>query len=226
MSHPTSSYPESSVHSLEGATSSRWRTRLVILRESTLRARNLILSRFVSLVGHLSSPGQKPSGALQGWALRRMGVDCPSNEIWIGGGTSIDNPRRLKLGRRISIGAGSRITGYKADVIIGDDFMSAPGLFINTGTHDITTYAPVYRTVRIGDGVWCGTRVTIGCGVHVGADCIIGAGSVVLRSLPARHVAVGVPCKPLRKVTPMAPLDRWGNFHTSPYAATGPDDVA
>lgn len=49
--------------------------------------------------------------------------------------------------------------------------------------------------VRIGNNVYIGANVTILKGVTVGDNCIIGAGSVVNRSIPAGSVAVGVPCK-------------------------------
>lgn len=49
--------------------------------------------------------------------------------------------------------------------------------------------------VYIGSNIYFGTNVTILKGVSIGDNCIIGAGSVVSRSIPSNSVAVGNPCK-------------------------------
>lgn len=49
--------------------------------------------------------------------------------------------------------------------------------------------------VKIGNNIYFGTNVTVLKGVTIGNNCIIGAGSVVSRSIPSNSVAAGVPCK-------------------------------
>ena len=49
--------------------------------------------------------------------------------------------------------------------------------------------------VIIGNNVYFGTDVIILKGVTIGDNCIIGAGSVVSRSIPANSVATGNPCR-------------------------------
>lgn len=49
--------------------------------------------------------------------------------------------------------------------------------------------------VNIGNNVYIATNVTILKGVDIGDNCIIGAGSIVNRSIPDNSVAAGVPCK-------------------------------
>ena len=49
--------------------------------------------------------------------------------------------------------------------------------------------------VCIGNNVYIATNVTLLKGVTIGDNCIIGAGSVVNKSIPANSVAVGVPCR-------------------------------
>lgn len=49
--------------------------------------------------------------------------------------------------------------------------------------------------VIIGNNIYIGTKVTILRGVTIGDNCVIGAGSVVTKDIPANSVAVGVPCK-------------------------------
>ena len=53
----------------------------------------------------------------------------------------------------------------------------------------------------LGDNIWVGGHVVFLPGVKVGSGCVIGAGSVVVHDLPADCVAVGNPCRVLRKIT-------------------------
>jgi len=174
-----------------------------------------IFTRFISLIGSLSTPGMRPACRLQAWALRRLDVTCPSNDVWVGQHVYFDYPERLVLGHRVTIGSESRITARSA-IVIGDDFLSAPGLLLNTGTHDAITLVPQSIPITIGAGVWCGTRVTICAGATVGDGAVIGAGSVVLKDIPAQHLAFGVPCKPHRALPEQAPATRWSNFRSTP----------
>lgn len=45
------------------------------------------------------------------------------------------------------------------------------------------------------NNIYIGTKVTILHGVIIGDNCVIGAGSVVTKDIPANSVTVGVPCK-------------------------------
>jgi maltose O-acetyltransferase len=56
------------------------------------------------------------------------------------------------------------------------------------------------RPVRIGPRVWIGGRAVILPGVTIGEGSTIGAGSVVTRDVPARCVAVGNPCRVIRRL--------------------------
>ncbi len=57
------------------------------------------------------------------------------------------------------------------------------------------------KPVIIGDNVWIGGDVTILPGVKIGENTVIGAKSVVTKDIPANVVAVGNPCRVLRKIT-------------------------
>ena len=54
--------------------------------------------------------------------------------------------------------------------------------------------------VTICDNVWIGENVTICPGVTIGENSVIGAGSVVVKDIPANVVAVGNPCRVLREI--------------------------
>jgi len=54
-------------------------------------------------------------------------------------------------------------------------------------------------------GASIGTSSTILCGVTIGENAIVGAGSVVTKDVPANAVVAGVPARIRRNVEDMAP---------------------
>lgn len=84
---------------------------------------------------------------------------------------------------------------------------------VHIGTHvvlgnnsRIITHCPIksygqYPEIWIGDMVWIGHGVLILPGVSIGSCSIIGAGSVVVKSLPSNSISGGNPCKVIRKIT-------------------------
>lgn len=89
---------------------------------------------------------------------------------------------------------------------IGDNVLFGPRVGIYTSRH---AYDPKERAagacfakpVKIGNNVWIGGGVHIDQGVTIGDNCIIGAGSVITRDIPANVVAAGVPCRVIRELT-------------------------
>lgn len=57
------------------------------------------------------------------------------------------------------------------------------------------------KTINIGDGAWLGGKVTVVPGVSIGKHSVIGAGSVVTKDILDDVVAVGNPCRVIRKIT-------------------------
>lgn len=55
--------------------------------------------------------------------------------------------------------------------------------------------------IIIGNNVWIGAGTTVLGGVTIGDNTVIGAGSVVTKAIPSNVIAVGVPCRVLRKIT-------------------------
>ena len=54
--------------------------------------------------------------------------------------------------------------------------------------------------ISIGADVWVGGSAIICPGVTIGDRCVIGAGSVVTRDIPADTFAAGSPCKVVKKI--------------------------
>ena len=91
-------------------------------------------------------------------------------------------------------------------ITIGDNCMLAPGVAIYTAGHplhpDSRNSGYEYgMDVTIGDNVWIGGSVVITPGVHIGDCCVIGAGSVVTKDIPAWSLAAGNPCRVIRPIT-------------------------
>jgi len=53
--------------------------------------------------------------------------------------------------------------------------------------------------IEIEEDVWLGASVTVLDGVKIGKGGVVGAGAVVVNSLPEYAVSVGIPAKPIRK---------------------------
>ena len=51
---------------------------------------------------------------------------------------------------------------------------------------------------KIEDKVWIGANVTVLKGVTIGKNAVIGAGSVVTKSIPENAIAIGAPAKVIR----------------------------
>ena len=62
------------------------------------------------------------------------------------------------------------------------------------------TFIEKAKPIKVGNNVWFGGNVVVLPGVTIGDNAVIGAGSVVVKDIPANHLAVGNPCKPIREI--------------------------
>jgi len=110
----------------------------------------------------------------------------------------------INIGNNCSINDFSIIYGM-GGVTIGDDVRIATHTVIISGEHNFNDRDKLIRLqgvrpleIIIEDNVWIGANVTILGGSKVGNGSIIGAGSVVTKSIPPFSVAVGNPAKVLK----------------------------
>lgn len=99
-----------------------------------------------------------------------------------------------------------------AEVIFGDNVFVGPNCGFYTAIHPIdaqqrNTGVELAKPINVGSDVWFGGGVTVLPGVTIGDNVVIGAGSVVVKDIPSGVVAVGNPCKPIRKITEADKLD-------------------
>ena len=87
-------------------------------------------------------------------------------------------------------------------VEIGANTMLAAGVYVTDadwhGIYDRSQPIGQTATVRLGRNVWLGDSSIVCKGVEIGDNTIVGAGSVVTRSLPADVIAAGNPAKVVR----------------------------
>lgn len=91
-------------------------------------------------------------------------------------------------------------------IYVGDKVMFGPNVTIATANHpinpDLRSRALQYnKDVHIGENTWIGAGVVIVPGVTIGKNTVIGANSVVTKDIPDNVVAVGNPCRVLRKIS-------------------------
>ncbi len=94
-----------------------------------------------------------------------------------------------------------------AEIRIGDRVMMATAVQLLTATHPIAAAErnsgrELGYPITIGDDVWLGGGVIVLPGVTIGDRAVIGSGSVVTKDIPADCVAVGNPCKVVKKISP------------------------
>jgi acetyltransferase-like isoleucine patch superfamily enzyme len=145
-------------------------------------------SEFLSLV-----PGK--SGIYLRRAFYRMCLESCSSDCHIGFGTTVAHPE-ARIGKRVYIGNRCMIGMVRID----DDVVIGSNVDILSGRHQhsfddprrpIQEQGGSFRQIRLGRNSWVGNRSIIMA--DVGSDCVIGAGSVVVKAVPAGSVAVGNP---------------------------------
>lgn len=126
-----------------------------------------------------------------------------------------DYGRNIYMGNNVSVNMNCTFVDCN-EIRIGNHVMIASNVQIYTATHPVElkerltkdwtlecgkhfcqTYA---LPVTIESGCWLGGGVIVLPGVTIGEGCVIGAGSVVTKDIPANSVAVGNPCRVIRKI--------------------------
>lgn len=139
----------------------------------------------------------------------------------IGTNVSVGQPFICDYGRNIHIGSHVSVNMNCTfidcnKITIGNYVLIASNVQIYTAAHPVElskrltpdwkpeseqyfcrTYA---LPVKIGNGCWLGGGVIVLAGVTIGDGSVIGAGSVVTKDIPENSLAVGNPCRVIRKI--------------------------
>ncbi len=143
-------------------------------------------------------------------------------------GMRVNNPRDITIGNNVKIDRLSRLSSYEGGrIVIGDgcyigqffSIMAGGSVIIKKNTliashvaiisenHSMDPEAGIKygnqplikRDVEIGENCWLGEKVVVLPGVTIGDWSIVGACSVVNKSVPPYCIAVGNPAKVIKK---------------------------
>lgn len=112
----------------------------------------------------------------------------------------------IRIGNRVSATSALHLTAYR-EITIEDDVMIASNVFIADAEHGYAHANTPYKyqgmwkiePVVIRRGAWIGQNTVIQPGITIGEFAIVGANSVVTRSIPDRCIAVGGPARVIKR---------------------------
>lgn len=159
-------------------------------------------------------------------SLMRMG--SVGSYVDIRRGLKVNSPSNISLGNHVRIDRMSRLSSYEGgkitiedgcyigqffsvmaggDVVIRKNTLIASYVAVISENHSMNPEAGVKygnqplikENIEIGENCWIGEKVAILPGVKIGKWSIIGAGSIVNKSIPAYSIAVGNPAKVIKK---------------------------
>jgi acetyltransferase-like isoleucine patch superfamily enzyme len=111
----------------------------------------------------------------------------------------------IRIGRHTTFNGVGLSMHEAGEIHIGDDCMFSADIHM-----DVSDMHPIYdrntgsrinpaRSISIGDHVWLGNRVLVTKGASIGSGTVVGAGSMVVGTLPSNVIAVGSPAKVVRE---------------------------
>jgi len=130
--------------------------------------------------------------------------------------------RGIAIGNRVFVGRNTILSCKNGDIVIGDhanigfnceifsasrvtvgkSILMAAYTYLVGGDHlydridiPVLDQGRTARGIDVGDGVWLGTHVVVTDGSAIGRDAIIGAGAVVVGTVPDYAIATGIPAK-------------------------------
>jgi acetyltransferase-like isoleucine patch superfamily enzyme len=180
-----------------------WASRIRKLWQSVASRRRALIYRLLGM----RIDGKVWLEAIE-WPLR---PDC----ITLASGTALDRGVTLLAtndAARIVIGENCYVNRHtmldaSARIEIGAQTMIGPFCYITDHDHVFGAGAAPGETplisepTRIGKRCWLGAQVSVLKGVTIGDGTVVGAGSVVTKSLPPNVVTAGSPAKVLREIT-------------------------
>lgn len=142
-----------------------------------------------------------------GWNSIKIGNNTAISEYtWINVNNRTSNHKQIVIGNHCYIGRRNFFSsGWLIEigdyVMTGLDckFMGSDHVFKSPMNPYISTGTTNNKIIKLGSNVWLGADVTIIGHVTIGHGSIIGAGSLVNQDIPPFSIAVGNPCKVIKR---------------------------
>lgn len=125
--------------------------------------------------------------------------------VWIEPDFRCEFGKNITIGDNVYINFGCIILDC-SEVTIGSNTLLGPNIGLYAANHSTDATERINggcygKPIHIGNNVWLGGDVKVLQGVTIGDNTIIGAGSIVTKDIPDNVIAVGNPCKVIRKIT-------------------------
>jgi acetyltransferase-like isoleucine patch superfamily enzyme len=115
-----------------------------------------------------------------------------------------DRDGTLEIGPRSLVNFGCSLVATKLVRIGADCHIGPYTMMLDNDFHRVEPERRLERppsaAIVLEDNVWIGARSIIRCGVTIGRDSCVAAGSVVTRDVPPRTLVAGVPARPIRSL--------------------------
>jgi putative colanic acid biosynthesis acetyltransferase WcaF len=124
----------------------------------------------------------------------RLGKKCH-----IYAGAKVWAPWNLECGDGVGVADGAEI--YNPSLIrIGDHGVISQGAYLCAASHDpdASGFPLLTAPILLERKVWVAARAIVLMGVTLGEGCVIGAGSVVTKDMPAGAICAGNPCRVIK----------------------------
>jgi len=125
--------------------------------------------------------------------------------VWIEPDFRCEFGKNITIGDNVYINFGCIILDC-SEVTIGSNTLLGPNIGLYAANHSTDATERINggcygKPIHIGNNVWLGGDVKVLQGVTIEDNTIIGAGSIVTKDIPDNVIAVGNPCKVIRKIT-------------------------
>ena len=141
-------------------------------------------------------PNNKVSNKFRGYLYRPFFGQCGTN-LQVAPGVILLNTHKISIGNNVYLSYRCWLNGL-GGLYLEDEVVLGPSVVISTLTHCRKNGS--YRfggaksgEIVIGRGSWLAAHSSVKCGVSIGAGCLIGANSSVVKDVPKNSFAGGVP---------------------------------
>lgn len=146
-------------------------------------------------------------------------IASPDKKVRLTVWSNMEGEGRIDMGNYCLICPAVRISSG-CSITVGDSCMFANGAFVTDadwhGIYDRSLSVGKAQPVTLGNNVWIGDSAIVCKGVTIGDNSIIGAGSVVLRDIPANVIAAGNPAVVVKPLDPERHIRTRAEWYADP----------